>query len=526
LKSFRIALLLALLGASLAWGQAPAGAGQTLVILPFENASKAPGLEWIGESFPEIMGQRLASSTGLYVVPRQDRVYALDRLGVPTTARPSLATRIRLGEEMDVDYIVVGEYTYDGQTFSASAQLLDMKQLHLSAAVRESGPLPKLLDIQLALTWDVLRLMTPNQVVSRNTFVAAAPAVRLDALEKYIRGVIASEPEERMRNLRDAVRLNPEYVPALLALGHTYYDKRDYKNAAGWFDKVPAADPAGREAQFYLGMSAFYLGDFPRAQSAFAFVVARLPLGEVYNNLGVVAERRGAKNAAEFFQRAADADPTDADYHFNLAVALYKSGDAAAAAKQLKEEVALKPGDGEAKSFLDAISRNQAVAKPPLERIKPNYDEASFRQLALEVENVNEARMAKTDARTHANFHVQHGRQMLAQNLLLVAESDFREAVQLDPSNAAAHAGLARVFEIGGDKPAARAALATSLRLQPNPEAFLVLARLDLNDNKPEAAGESVDKVLQLEPTNAAAQALKIVIAAKLAEKAQPLRKP
>jgi tetratricopeptide (TPR) repeat protein len=526
LKSFRIALLLALICAPLAWAQEPTGTGQTMIILPFDNASQAPGLEWIGESFPEIVGQRLATATSFYIVPRQDRVYALDRLGVPTNARPSLATRIRLGEEMDVDYIVVGEYTYDGQTFSASAQLLDMKQLHLSPAVKESGPLPKLLDIQLALAWNLLRLINPHQIVSRNTFIASAPSVRLDALEKYIRGVIATEPEERLRNLRDAVRLNPDYIPAQLALAHTYYDKHDYKNAAAWFEKVPAADPAGREAQFYLGMSAFYLGDFPRAQNAFAFVAARLPLSEVYNNLGVVAERRGAKNANDYFQRASQSDPTDADYRFNLGVALYKSGDAQAATRQLKEALSLKPGDSEAKAFLDAVGKGQAVAKPPLERIKPNYDEASFRQLAIEVENVNEARMAKTDARTHANFHVQHGRQMLAQNLLMVAETDFREAVALDPASAAAHAGLARVFEIAGDKAGARAEAATSLRLQPNPEAFLVQARLDLNDNRVEAAGESVDKALQLEPTNAAAQALKGAIAAKLAEKGQPLRNP
>jgi len=501
--------------------------GQTLVVLPFENASKAPGLEWIGESFPEIIGQRIAATSSIYVVPRQDRLYALDRLGIPTSARPSLATLLRLGEAMDVDYLVIGRYTYDGQSFIATAQLLDMRKLHLSDETKESGPLPQLLDIQLALTWDVLRQVDPNQIISRNAFVAAAPSVRLDALEKYIRGVMSMDRAGRLRDLKEAVRLNPVYTPAIMALARTYYDARDYANAATWYGKVPANDPAAREAQFFLGMSAYYAGDMAKAQSAFEFVATRLPLTEIYNNLGVVADRRGQKSAADYFQRATLADPSDTDYRFNLAVALYKAGDTAGASKQLKDLIALRP-DAEAKSFLEQLSVANASVKPkvPLARIKSNYDETSFRQLALEIEAVNEERVAKSDARTHANFHVQHGRQMLEQNLLIVADKDFREAVTLDPNNARAHAGLARILELSGDAAAARTEANTSLRLGPNADAFLVVARLDLNDNKPEAAGQSVDKALQLEPANAAAQALKSAIAAKLAEKAQPLRNP
>jgi len=53
-----------------------------------------------------------------------------------------------------------------------------------------------------------------------------------------------------------------------------------------------------------------------------------------------------------------------------------------------------------------------------------------------------------------------------------------------------------------------------------------VIARLDLRDNRTEAAAENVNKALQLEPSNASAQALKRAVAAKLAEKAQPLPNP
>jgi hypothetical protein len=47
-----------------------------------------------------------------------------------------------------------------------------------------------------------------------------------------------------------------------------------------------------------------------------------------------------------------------------------------------------------------------------------------------------------------------------------------------------------------------------------------------LRENKMEAAAQSINRVLQLEPGNPAAQDLKRTLTAKLAEKAQPLSPP
>ena len=106
------------------------------------------------------------------------------------------------------------------------------------------------------------------------------------------------------------------------------------------------------------------------------------------------------------------------------------------------------------------------------------------------------------------------------------AEAEFREAVSLDTSNAEAHSGLARVLESRQDLPGARSEASAALRLRQFAEPLLVLARLDLRDNRTDSASQSVDRALQLEPANGSALALKRAIAAKLAEKAQPLPNP
>src|SRR5271157_1058633 len=91
--------------AAIAAGQGVATAGQTVLVVPFENQSKAPGLEWIGDSFPELLQERLSSPT-LFVLPREDRLRAYDRLGIPAELHPSRATIYRIAEQLDVDYVV------------------------------------------------------------------------------------------------------------------------------------------------------------------------------------------------------------------------------------------------------------------------------------------------------------------------------------------------------------------------------------------------------------------------------------
>lgn len=517
-----------------AFAQEPVTAGQTLLVIPFENQSKAPGIEWIADSFPELLQERLNSST-LFVLPREDRVRAYDRFGIPVDLHPSRATVYRIAEQLDVEYVLLGTYSFDGRTFTTTAQLLDMRRERLLPQMTESGPLLQLIDIQTALAWDLVHLLRSDISASRQAYLASASPIRLDAFENYVRGIVAPTADEQIQHFREAVRLNPTYAGALLQLGEAYYRQRQYEQAISCLARVTQSDPLAREANFYLGLAAYHQGDFPRAKSAFSFVVARLPLTEVYNNLGVVTAHLDRRDAAEYFQKAIDADPNEADYHFNLALELYRNGDTAGASRQLHETLSLKPGDAEAKSLLDSLASEAgtslqrgvvpASAKMPLERIRTNYDESSFRQLALRIEAIAEQRLAKADPQTHAQFHADRGHELLNQGFVAEAEREFREAIELNPVNPEAHAGLASVLEANNNGAEARSEAEKALSLRQFAEPLLVLARLDLRDNRVEAAVQHVEQALRLEPSNAAAQALKRAVAAKLAQEAQPLPK-
>jgi tetratricopeptide (TPR) repeat protein/TolB-like protein len=519
------AVLCALICVSISSAAQTESEGDTLVVLPFENRSQAPGLDWIGEAFPEVLSQRLGSPD-LFAVSRESRDYAFERLGIPSNTKLSRATLYRIAEQMDVDEVVVGSFGYDGQVFTARSQLLNMRTLRLSPEQVESGPLPKVIEVMTALTWDIQRLWATALTTSRNDFIASWPPIRLDAFENYIRGVTASGRQEKIARLREAVRLNPNFSLALLALGKALYDSRDYQAAANMLGRVNRSEPASLEANFYLGLAAFYFNDLERAENAFAYVASLLPLAEVTNNRGVTIARRGKRSGIEFFQRATKDDAKDPDYHFNLAVALAREGDSDEAGKHLKEALALRGSDQEAKSLLETLTASSSSAPPrlPMERIKTNYDENSFRQMEWQIRNANEERMAHADAATHARFHLDRGNQMLNQGFVLEAEKEFRDAIAHDPSIAEGHTGLAQSLEIrSASAPAtslveaARAEARTSIRLKPTAEAYLVLARLDMRENKLDTAIASVSQALTLEPKHDGALELKKTLDARVA---------
>ena len=133
----------------------------------------------------------------------------------------------------------------------------------------------------------------------------------------------------------------------------------------------------------------------------------------------------------------------------------------------------------------------------------------------MEIHNLAAARLSKMDRHTQATYHLERGKELLAQNMPDAAETEFRDAINVDYGNVAAHAQLANVLEKKGDLSQARSEAQLSVRLQPNVDAILVMARIFMKQNQLRAASNEVDRALALEPASPAAVNLKQEIAAK-----------
>src|ERR1043165_5898143 len=100
------------------------GAKDVVMILPFENTSNLPEYNWVGESFANSLAE-LLRVPGLVVLSNDEREVAYQRLGLPLTAIPSLATAIRLARAANATIIVIGKYSVStaGEDKTAAALL-------------------------------------------------------------------------------------------------------------------------------------------------------------------------------------------------------------------------------------------------------------------------------------------------------------------------------------------------------------------------------------------------------------------
>ena len=523
-----------------------AAGGRILLVLPFDNRTGQPSLEWIREASAEILTSRLAAA-GFSPMSRADRRYALDHLGLPQGFHPSRATSLKLAETLDADSIIVGSYVTDGAGIVAEAQLVDVPHLRMSEAVTARGEMRSLIAVFDTLAWKLIRQLDPGFKVSEETFVAADSGLRLDAFEQYIRGITEPDQQERLRHLNQSVALSPEFSPAWMALGREEYAGKQYEQAAAAFAKVGGSGADALEAGFYRGLSLLFSGDYPHAQEAFDGVARELPLAEVLNNEGVALARQ-AKDGIPLFRQAMAADPNEADYHFNLAVSLKRHGDKAEALTELAQCLRLHPNDSEAKAVQRAWTKPEkpATAKPvpakpgtapvaqpaavapdeagsldedakadPLERIERGFDATAFHQAALMVEQVDTSRLDQLAPRERAQKLSAQAHEYLDHGLLLEAERLYQAAVAVDPKSAAIHAGLAEVHERAGDAKAARKEAVTSLELMPSVDAYLVMVRLEIAANHFYEAQQHLTAALQIDPQNKPALELRKQIEAK-----------
>jgi predicted Zn-dependent protease/TolB-like protein len=522
------------------------------LVFPFENIGASPRLDWLGEGLEELSIQAL-SAGGQQVYSHAGRTIEMERNGLPFSAKLSRASMLRVAQDLDADFVVFGSFTSDGKTLTIDSRVLRTDPLMLLPSVRETGPLDSLMEIQSKVVW---RLLSENDKAYRPTlaeFSKAQRPLRLDAFEHYIRGLLANEDEPRLRELREASRLEPAWPDPYFALAETYFTRNDCATALSFLAHVPPAHDRYLEALFSTGVCRLQMNQPERAEEVFMSLQTALggngkheaqagasgaDLPEILNNVAVARARQGKSAAAQTdLRRAADLDPDEDDYPFNLGLLAMQSGDFAAAATAFREASERKPENPEDRALLvqalekagkkaeaDQERESAAEALGPnalqsahvdgkldatfrLARIRTELDTTALRlEIASASSGANSAAVS-TSVNSSAS-HIRRGRQELAAGRLDSAENEFRGVLRAEPANAAAHRGLAEIDHRRGKLDDAVKELQASLAGRDSALVRTILARIYLEQKKPDLARAEVQRALQLAPNYTEAKQL------------------
>jgi tetratricopeptide (TPR) repeat protein len=368
----------------------------TIAVVPFHNRSQYPDLNWVGESAAETLMNEFRDVNEI-VLDRDARAEGMRRLSLRPAADFTIATLIHLGQTLGADYVCYGSYDVDlpageselrNSSIRLTAMFLDLRNMHEGPEISEAGKLAELSRLEEHLAWQSLNYLVPAAHFDVNQFLAPSKLVRVDAEESYIRGLLSQNNEQRQKWLVQALAVDPKFTGPAFELGKLALSHNDYRQAIGWFEKIPPADPRYFEARFKMGLGAYGAGDYTAAAGYFTEVSKSFPLNEVYNNLGASEIELKSPAAVDDLKRAVDGDPNDSTYLFNLGLAQLQNKQFDAAAKRFQQVLDKDPDDFEAQTLLThAQQQDPAAAR---ERLKKNFQDTAFRQLKAVLQSKSE----------------------------------------------------------------------------------------------------------------------------------------
>jgi len=527
---------------------APSAAGSQqgiYLVFPFENASASPRLDWLSEGLEELTIQRLSAARE-QVYSHEGRVVELERSGLPRSSKLSRATMLHVAEDLDADFVIFGKFTATGTSLTIESQILRVNPARMQLALRETGTLDSLMDLHARLIWRLLSANDRSYGLSLAGFTKLQRPLRLDAFEHYIRGLLASEDDARLRELREAARLEPEWPEPDFALGEVYFARRDCDSALPWYARVPKTHDRFVEAVFATGVCQLLLGHPDHAEELFTSLQETLKnnrvfgtdLPEILNDLAIARARQGKTAPAQIdFRRAADLDPGEDDYPFNLGLLALQTNDPGAAAGYFGEASEREPDNAEDRALL-ILSLEKAGKKTEADQERESANESfgpnGLPAIRLDAKNetlarlnriktdldVTELRAEITSAASPANeaasdtssdssvSRLRRGRQELSAGHVDAAEKEFRAVLAADPKNSAAHHWLAEIDRRQGKMDDAVKELQASLAARDSAVVRTMLAKIFLEQKKPELARAEVEKALKLAPNYAEAKHL------------------
>jgi Tfp pilus assembly protein PilF len=152
---------------------------------------------------------------------------------------------------------------------------------------------------------------------------------------------------------------------------------------------------------------------------------------------------------------------------------------------------------------LDA--KNETMAR--LHRIKTELDVTALRAEIESAQSPASATAFDSSGDTPTT-HIRRGRQELSAGRADAAEKEFRAVLAAEPSSAAAHRGLAEIDRRQGRMDDAVKELQASLEARDSAVVRTMLAKIYLEQKKPDLARAEVQKALKLAPNYAEAKQL------------------
>ncbi len=520
------ALCCATLGAAQAVASAqPAPPRERVLVVPFENVQREGKFYWVSEAAAILLADNL-QACGVETFSREQRRKAFERLQLPSATPLTEATLIRLAQSIGAAQVVLGSFTVTDGQLAAKARAIRLDTGRMRPAAEASAPLADFFGVFERVARQLLppALPVPDRLDTDHGTLAA--------FENYVKGLVAETTAAQGRFLNAALKLQPSFTPARLALWQVYTTEGDHARALAAALAVPSDSGGFRQSRFLAALSRIHLRQYDDAFAALKTLLDQTPTAALFNDIGVVQARRGATQetgrATYYFTKAAEADPEDPDYAFNVGYAYWLERNPQAALYWLKEAVRRNPADGDAhfvlaaaltatgatvealrerdlarqlsSTYVDWERRPNAATEPVpkgLERIREELDAPRLAQLDTTL-----APAEPNEQRDLAAFHAERGRRMYEQQQDQAAIDELKRSLYLSPYQPGVQLLLGRIYLRTARAADAVQALKISLWSKETAAGHALLGQAYLQTKDEARAREELQAAVRLDPAD------------------------
>jgi serine/threonine protein kinase/tetratricopeptide (TPR) repeat protein len=302
-------------------GTARSDAQHMLVVLPFENQSDA-AKEYFADGITEEITTRLSSLSSLGVIARSSaQVY-----------KGSKKTVKEIGNELGVDYILMGTVRWAGQRVRVSPELINVKTGLQVWAQTFDAPFSDVFTLQSDIATKVAGAMNVRLLKPETATLSQKLTTNSEAYDFYLQGVDYMNRTNTQPDMMNAIQLferattlDPQFAAAFAKLseahGNVYWffwDRSEERVGKSKSAAEKAVSLAPNLSASHLAMAWYYYHgrlEYENALKEFATALSLQPSNtEAYYGMAAVYRRQGRMDESiEAFRKAVAGNPRIAD---------------------------------------------------------------------------------------------------------------------------------------------------------------------------------------------------------------------
>ena len=327
-----------------------ANAIDLVAVLPFENTTGDPAIDYLSDGIAECLINKLSSLKGLRVISRTSAFAFKGKAVEPA----------EIGRRLGVDALILGSLAQRGPTLTVTAELVSLRDGTQLWGDRYARSADDLMQVEGEIAATIARTLRRKLSGGEKAKLARTETSDPEAYRLYLkgRGFLCGNQQEMDKSVdcfQQAVARAPDYAMAYAGLAEAYTTQAYLRavDRATFVDKARAAviralelDPDLAEAHTALGLVRFYFEwDWAGADAAFRRAIELNPgsqaVNEEYGSF-LMALGRFDEGLART-RIAAQLDPLSVGPVHNLAIIAMVQGDYEEAAAGFRRAIDIDP---------------------------------------------------------------------------------------------------------------------------------------------------------------------------------------